>query len=428
VQAKIYFTKDHRIDPSLIDADALYVLKKLQDAGFIAYLVGGSVRDLLIQKIPKDFDISTSARPEQIKAIFQKQCILIGRRFPLAHVRRFHHKFGHKIIEVSTFRSGKNDSDLIIQDNEWGSPEEDVLRRDFTINGLFYDSTTHSIIDYVGGWNDIRSHTLRVIGEPETRFKQDPVRLLRLFKFQARYNFHIDPKTKEAIEFCREEIIKSSPARVLEELFRMLESGASAPFFRLLAENNFLFLLFPELMETLHTPQGKRIFHYLACADQIYKHKGKNVLDRAVLCSCLIFPLVEKELHDEFLNKKHYPHIGEITLLTSAIIKRVFVHSFSHFPRKISSLMVSIIVAQYRITPLVGKRHYREKLLKHKDFYLALQFLKIRALVDEHYVDIYTSLRNQYRQASHPERKRHPPPPVRRPNHHSQQELHAPQI
>ena len=177
MQPKIYFVKDHGIDSSLIDLDALYVLERLRQAGFTAYLVGGSVRDLLIRKIPKDFDISTSARPEQIKAIFQRQCILIGRRFRLAHIR-----FGHKIIEVATFRTGENDSDLIIHDNVWGTPEQDVLRRDFTINGLFYDSSNHSVIDFVGGWEDIRKHMLRIIGEPEIRFKQDPVRLLRLLK------------------------------------------------------------------------------------------------------------------------------------------------------------------------------------------------------------------------------------------------------
>ncbi len=416
MQPKIYFAKEHGIDRSLIDLDALYVLEKLRAAGFIAYLVGGSVRDLLIKKIPKDFDISTSARPEQIKSIFQRQCILIGRRFRLAHIR-----FSHKIIEVSTFRTGENDSDLIVHDNEWGSPEQDVLRRDFTINGLFYDSSNHSIIDFVGGWEDIQHHVLRIIGKPEIRFKQDPVRLLRLLKFQARYGFKIDPDTQQAIATCRQEIVKSSPARILEEIFRMLESGASAPFFRLMAEHNFLAILFPRLMQALQTTEGKLVFHYLACADQIHQHKGKNTLDRAVLTSCLIFPLLEQELNRQFLSKKHTPHIGDITLLASSLIKEILIQAFSHFPRRISSIMVSILVAQYRITPLSGKRHYREKLLRHKDFDLALKFLKLRALVDAKWVDIYTSIRNQYRQLiRHGERKQNPPP--RHNPHHAKRE------
>jgi poly(A) polymerase len=420
VKPKIYFAKDHGIDPSLIDSDALYVLERLRQAGFIAYLVGGSVRDLLIKKIPKDFDISTSARPEQIKAIFQRQCILIGRRFRLAHIR-----FGHKIIEVSTFRTGENDSDLIIQDNVWGTPEQDVLRRDFTINGLFYDSSNHSIIDFVGGWEDILKHELRIIGEPEIRFKQDPVRLLRLLKFQARYNFNIDPTTALAIPVCRKEIVKSSPARILEEILRMLESGASAPFFRLMAEHNFLAILFPRLMQALRTPQGKLIFHYLTCADRLHQHKGKNTLDRAVLTSCLIFPLLEHELDRQFLSQKQIPHIGEITIVASTLIKEILIHAFSHFPRRISSIMVSILVAQYRITPLSGKRHYREKLFRHKDFDLALKFLKLRALVDANCVDIYTSIRNQYRQLVRPGERKHHPPPRHAPHHAKRERPHA---
>lgn len=406
MKPKIYFKDQHGIDPALIDLDALIVLERLRQAGFTAYLVGGSVRDLLIRKKPKDFDISTSARPEQIKAIFQRQCILIGRRFRLAHIR-----FGHKIIEVSTFRTGENDSDLIVHDNEWGTPEQDVLRRDFTINGLFYDSSNHSIIDYVGGWEDIQKHTLRVIGDPEMRFKQDPVRLLRLFKFRARFEFHTDPETEAAIHSCRNEITKSSSARVLEEIMRMLESGASAPFFRLLAENNFLSILFPSLMRALHTPQGKRIFHYLASADKLHLHKEKNTLDRAILASCLIFPILEEELHTHYISRNQIPHVGEITLVASTLIKELLVEAFTHFPRRISSMMISILVAQYRITPFSGKRHYRDKLIRHKDFALALNFLKLRALVDEKHVDIYTSIRNQFRQVNHHgERKNHSSP------------------
>jgi poly(A) polymerase len=228
-------------------------------------------------------------------------------------------------------------------------------------------------------------------------------------KFQARYGFKIDSATEAAIHTCREEIVKSSPARILEEILRMLESGAAAPFFRLLAEYHFLSILFPHFMQALHTPQGKIVFHYLTCADQIHQHKKKVTLDRAILTSCLIYPLLEQELNQQFLSQNHIPHIGEITLVTSTLIKQILIHAFSHFPRRITSTMISILVAQYRITPLSGKRHYREKLFRHKDFDLALKFLKIRALVDAKYVEIYTSIRNQYRQfAHHGERKHHP--------------------
>jgi poly(A) polymerase len=423
VQPTIYFLKDYDIDPTQIDLDALYILEKLRKAGFIAYLVGGSVRDLLIKKTPKDFDISTSARPEQIKTLFQRQCILIGRRFRLAHIR-----FGHKIIEVSTFRTGETESvGLITHDNEWGTPAEDVLRRDFSINGLFYDASNHSVIDYVGGWEDIHTGILRTIGNPETRFKQDPVRLIRLIKFHARFGFQMEPLTQQAIYACREELIKSSPARILEEMLRMLESGASASFFHLMAHHGLLAILMPQLMHALHTPQGKKIFHYLSCADQLHQHKGKNTLDRSILTSCLIFPLLEHELNEQFLKRKETPHIGDITLVASTLIKEIWVHAFSHFPRRISSMMLSILVTQYRITPLTGKRHYREKLLRHKDFELALDFFKLRALVDEKWVETYSSMRSQYnqmiRQAHHkaphpgPYHRSSSSPPAKRENH-----------
>ena len=407
MRPKIYLAKEHDINQKLIDPDALFILEKLHEAGFEAYLVGGSVRDLSLKRIPKDFDISTSAKPEQIKSIFHRKCILIGRRFRLAHLR-----FGHKIFEVSTFRSGENASELIVQDNEWGSPEEDALRRDFTINGLFYDSKNQTIIDYVGGWEDIKKNILRVIGEPETRFKQDPVRIIRLLKFQARFGFIIDEKAEQAIHICRQEIIKSSPARILEEFLRMLESGHSANFIQLMAQYGFLSLLFPKLANFLRTPNGKTIYHYLASADHIHMHKGKNIFERAILTSSLLFPILEKEIEKQFLSKKLVPHIGEITLLASDVVKKVLVQSFSQFPRRITASMITLLVAQYRITPLSGKRHYRERMFRHKEFNLALSFLKLRALVKEELVETYTSIRNQYREFIHNDHKRHNPPSI----------------
>ena len=163
--AKVYSSKEFFIDHEKIDKDALFVLTRLKQAGYKAYLVGGSVRDLLINKKPKDFDISTSAKPEEIKRLF-KNAILIGRRFRLAHIR-----FKEKIFEVSTFRSGNIDEDqLILRDNQWGTPEEDALRRDFTINALFYDSAKKEVIDYVGGCEDIRKKNFKNHRKPSVSF------------------------------------------------------------------------------------------------------------------------------------------------------------------------------------------------------------------------------------------------------------------
>jgi poly(A) polymerase len=416
VQPKVYSVSDHDIHPDLVDPDALYILNKLREAGFTAYLVGGSVRDLLLKRTPKDFDISTSALPEQIKQLFQRRCLLIGRRFRLAHVR-----FGHKIFEISTFRSGEEDGDLIVHDNQWGTPEQDVLRRDFTINGLFYDPATHSVIDYVGGWADIHSNTLRTIGNPEVRFKQDPVRMIRLLKFRARFGFHITPDCRKALFSCRDEILKSSQARILEEILRMLESGAAGPFFSLLAESGMLNLLYPHLADFLKTPHGKEIFMFLAAADKLNQNSGKRTLDRPILMSCLLFPIIQHELRVQFLNENRTPHFGDIIMLTSSAIKQFIFGSFTQFPRRLTAIMNSILSMQYRLTPLTPKKHHSLKVFRYKEFVEALTFLKLRALVDKNLIETYTEWKSLHRQ-NHRQKERkghHHPPPLHNHGQHA---------
>lgn len=416
---RTYDVSQHQIDENHIDSDALLILKKLKEAGYMAFLVGGSVRDLLLQTTPKDFDISTSAKPEEIKKLFGRSCILIGKRFRLAHIR-----FGHKIFEVSTFRSGENESDLIIQDNKWGSEEEDVMRRDFTINGLFYDPQKKAIIDYVGGWEDIQAKILRTIGEPSIRFKQDPVRMIRLLKFQARLGFDIHPLSQSALESCREEIMKSAPARILEEIFRMLESGASANFFDLMRESGLLELLFPSLSHFMNGPYGMDILSFLEKADSINKLDQKHPLDRAVLSACLVFPILERELETQYLSKNQIPHIGEVMELTHVLIDAVMITSFSHFPKRISSLVGFILTTQYRLTPLSGKRHHRPKLMLNKEFHYAMQFFRLRAQLDASLEEAYRSWRNAYHQLEHhgeePRRHHHQPPSMRKPHRQDQ--------
>lgn len=410
MQPKIYNVTDHDIDLTLVDSDAQSVIRKLRDAGFMAYLVGGSVRDLLLKRVPKDFDISTSATPEEIKQLFQRQCLLIGRRFRLAHVR-----FGKKIFEVATFRSGEEEQDLILRDNQWGNPEEDARRRDFTINGLFYDPIENTVIDYVGGWDDIHAHTLRTIGAPEVRFKQDPVRMIRLLKFRARFGFHITPEAKKAIVKCKNEILKSSPARLLEEILRMLESGASAPFFNLLCESGMLQLLHPAYATFLQSSEAKRGYLYLASADQV--NQGSKIpLDRSILMSCLLFPMLEKGLQSQ-----KDLHFGEVLLHISQMMHDFLGNSFMHFPKRLTAIMSSILSMQYRLTPLSGKLHHHPKILRQKDFSPALAFLKLRALVDKELIDTYTSWKAHHRQYHHQTKEHHnpppepePPPPVRK--------------
>ena len=177
---------EHTVSRRNIDPDALKVLYRLKSHGFTAYLVGGGVRDLLLGRKPKDFDIATSAHPQAVKRLF-RNCFIIGRRFRLCHVR-----FGKKVVEVSTFRrlaEAQQGETLIVRDNTFGTPEEDAFRRDFTVNALFYDIATFSVIDYVAGLEDLQQRLIRTIGDPATRFREDPVRMLRAVALAARLGF-----------------------------------------------------------------------------------------------------------------------------------------------------------------------------------------------------------------------------------------------
>lgn len=406
MQIRKYHASEHEINHHLIDSDALEVIARLREAGYEAYLVGGSVRDLLAKKTPKDFDISTSARPEEIKKVFQRRCLLIGRRFRLAHIR-----YGNKIFEVATFRSGENDSELITRDNQWGTPEEDVMRRDFTINGLFYDPATHTVIDYVGGWDDIHKGVLRCIGEPTVRFKQDPVRMLRLLKFKARFGFAISKDCQEALIECKDEIMKSSPARLLEEILRMLESGAASNFFKLMMEAGILQLLFPLMAHFIQGKYGDDIYRFLGKADIVNRQLIKKPIDRNVLACCLLFPILEKEIDDQHLSKGHVPHIGDIIMITGGIIKGFVTTSFTHFPRRMTAIIGYILSTQYRFTPFSGKRHHRPKLFHQKEFLFALQFFKLRSMIKPSLKDIYNEWEAHYRQHSVSRKGHHHPSP-----------------
>ncbi|HMG19964.1 MAG TPA: polynucleotide adenylyltransferase PcnB [Kofleriaceae bacterium] len=233
------------LDRAAIDPDADRVVRKLTRAGHKAYLVGGCVRDLLVAKTPKDFDVATSATPNEIKSTF-RNCRIIGRRFRLAHVF-----FGAKIIETSTFRANPRDEDdhdlLIRRDNVFGTETEDARRRDFTINGLFYDVEREEVIDHVGGLADLDAKLVRTIGDPDIRFQEDPVRILRAIKFAARLDFGFEPGTWRALLRWRGEISKCAPPRLLEEIHRLMRGGAARRSFELLVETGVLAVLSPYL-------------------------------------------------------------------------------------------------------------------------------------------------------------------------------------
>jgi poly(A) polymerase len=266
--------EEHTISRSRIDEDALKVLTRLTRYNHTAYLVGGGVRDLLLDRTVKDFDIATSAHPNEIKNLF-RNCRLIGRRFRLAHVL-FR---GGKVIEVSTFRKQtgfSDDVDLLIKsDNTFGTPEEDARRRDFTINGLFYSITDFSVIDYVDGLADLKRRLVRTIGDPNIRLREDPIRSLRAVRIAARIGFEIEAGTRAAMTAHREEIWKCATPRIVDEFVRMLNQGAAAASFPLLAELGMIEGLLPGFARAYADPRiRERVQRNLVSLDAHQKPQG----------------------------------------------------------------------------------------------------------------------------------------------------------
>jgi len=293
---RVLTRSEHPVSRRDIASGALRVLNRLYRAGHTAYLVGGSVRDILVKRTPKDFDIVTSARPTQVRKLF-RNCRLIGRRFRLAHV----HFSGGEIVEVATFRCTPelDQDDLLLRsDNRFGSPEEDAYRRDFTINGLFYDIADYSVIDYVDGVRDIERRVVRTINDPWTRFQEDPVRMLRAVKFASKLNFRIESKTWSAMCESRKAIHKSPPPRVQEELARLLEEGASCRALTIMEESGLLEELEPNLHRYLsqadsrseYDPDGGLLFDLLECVDDRVIASGKP--SRALLYSVWMLPYI----------------------------------------------------------------------------------------------------------------------------------------
>ena len=309
---------DHPISLDQIDPDALKVLSRLHKFNHQAYLVGGGVRDLLLGRIPKDFDIGTSAHPGEVKKIF-RNCWIIGRRFRLAHI-----KFGQKTIEVATFRrkvrsetpsedqqTGKKRNattvdDLlkpIRRDNTFGTAEEDAFRRDFTINALFYDIATFKVIDYVGGLKDLRDGIIRSIGDPNDRFIEDSVRMLRAIAFMTRLGFRLDPPVHRAIKRHQNEIAKASPARMIEELYKILRSGFATPTLRSLSAHGLLSPIAPEIE---HRKTGS-LWRSLKALDLYRKKSGfiAENLTNPILLGSLTQPVQPLDLSHRRRDSKH---------------------------------------------------------------------------------------------------------------------------
>jgi poly(A) polymerase len=276
-----------------ISIEALKVIQRLQQSGYQAYVAGGGVRDLLLGRHPKDFDIATSAHPNEVRRVFHN-CRLIGRRFRLAHVL-----FRGLFIEVATFRAtvdaetdeqpeaplaGRNEppeafraqDGMILRDNVYGTAEQDAWRRDFTVNALFYDPQAHKVIDYCGGLPDLERRILRSIGDPFVRFREDPVRMLRACRFAGALDFQIEPHADHAISQLRDDLARASPSRMYEEVLKLFNSGAAEAIFRHLHRTGLFKVIFPEAGDWFATEEGEeallRVYHALRQMDVWKKH------------------------------------------------------------------------------------------------------------------------------------------------------------
>ncbi|HSP33371.1 MAG TPA: polynucleotide adenylyltransferase PcnB [Thermoanaerobaculia bacterium] len=315
---------NHPISRRQIPENVLKVLYRLHRSGHRAYLCGGSVRDLLMGREPKDFDIATDAHPTEIRRLFRNSRI-IGRRFRLAHVI-----FQDQIVEVATFRreperssdaSDENADILVTDDNTFGSPLQDARRRDFTINGLFYNIADFSVIDYVGGLDDLGAKRVRVIGDPDVRFREDPVRMMRAIEFASRLDFEIEPATYEGILRHRAEILKASPPRVSEEILELLRRGWSRGAFRLMVETHLLERLLAEVYTAIANDRARYFWKMLEVLDRTVQ-SGRKVSD-PVLLSVLLLPWIVDELEKENERREGRMRITEVLLFIRDLIQPI---------------------------------------------------------------------------------------------------------
>ena len=288
----VFVNGRHPVHTKDIDADALFVLRRLNEAGFSAYLVGGGVRDIYLGKIPKDFDISTNARPGQVRRLFPRSAV-IGRRFRLVEV--FFR--GGKIIQVSTLRSlSEHDIDspdsMLAPNNTFGTLEEDAQRRDLTINSLFFDISDESVIDYVGGVDDLQRGIIRLVGNPERRLHTDPVRILRAIRHAARSGFVIEENTWQAILHHREKLSLCPPTRIRDEILKDLRSGVAAGWLELCLQAGVFELIFP-LYRNMPTTENQTLIALLQALDRLLENGGK--IADSFLFSLLVIPYAESK-------------------------------------------------------------------------------------------------------------------------------------
>ena len=368
---------EHCISRRNISNGALRVLYRLNEAGYQAFLVGGAVRDLLLGGHPKDFDIATNATPEQVRGLF-RNCRLIGRRFRLAHV-----VFGREIVEVATFRGtsddGSGDRHLIdgrlVRDNVYGTIEEDALRRDFTVNALYYDIADFSVRDYVGGMQDLQTHMLRLIGDPESRYREDPVRMLRAARLAAKLDFTIAPETAAPFSRLGPLLADAPPARLFDESLKLFLSGYGLASFHALQTHGLLQHVFPATARSLASEHADRfrvlLERTLASTDE--RVRAEKPVTPAFLFAALLWEPV-RALAEDLVARG-----GDPVAAWAQASARIMSEQAARvaIPRRFSGSMEEIWLMQPRFEQRVKKRVFR--LLAHPRFRAAYDFLLLRS-------------------------------------------------
>lgn len=398
----------HRVSRANISSYALKVLYRLHDAGYQAYLVGGGVRDVLLDLHPKDFDVATDARPEEVQKLF-RNCRLIGRRFRLAHVH-----FGYHIIEVATFRANSqatpedktinphlvhSEEGMILRDNVYGSLIDDVYRRDFTVNALYYNIADFTLIDYVGGLKDLKARCLRMIGDPTQRYREDPVRMLRAIRFAAKLGFKIHPDSEKPI-FELGALVKQVPsARLLDEFMKLFLSGFAETSFELLRHYRLFILLFPETEQCLikDKAEGVIALSFITGALQASDkrvHENKPVALPFLLGAFLWYPVQERAT--VFMNEG----MSEFSAFYEAC--DWVLHQQQRnvaISRRFSQAIREIWILQIRLIRRLGKRV--PELVLHPRFRAAYDFLLLRASTGDKAVEEVAAWWKTYVEANH---------------------------
>lgn len=369
----------HNVSRDEISRSALKVLYRLHKSGFQAFLVGGGVRDALLGMHPKDFDIATNASPDEVRALFSN-CRLIGRRFRLAHVR-----FGREIIEVATFRAAtdgnENHADVehdregrILRDNVYGTIDEDVWRRDFTCNALYYNIADFSIWDYVGGVKDVERRRLELIGDPDTRLREDPVRMLRAVRFAAKLDFRIAKDVQKSMLANRELLNNVPAARLFDEFLKMFQAGFAEKTFELLREFGLFNMLFPETDTALDEDRDFLQFLREALRNTDARVAAEQSVTPMFLLGVFLWAPVKERA--EKLRAEEKMSVSQSLSLASYEIAGLQQTRVS-IPRRFTTPMREMLAMQPRFETIRGKRAV--KLLEHRRFRAAYDFMKLRA-------------------------------------------------